>query len=80
MGGLLKNSSVLSGLIYPGTSGLKLPGDGVLVGLKVNIFANSEKIFANDDKIVLADGTSQSIEAWFDYMNEEFDKLYEIYT
>jgi len=49
-------------------------------GLLLKLYANSETVFANDDYKVLADGTNQSIEAWFDYMNEEFDKLYEIYT
>ena len=49
-------------------------------GSKLNLFANSETVFANDDRNVMADGTNQSIEAWFDYMNEEFDKLYEIYA
>ena len=52
----------------------------VQVGSKLNLFANSETVFANDDRRVTAGGTAQSIEAWFDYMNEEFDKLYEIYT
>jgi len=52
----------------------------VLLGSKLNLWANSETVFANDDRNVMADGTNQSIEAWFDYMNEEFDKLYEIYT
>ena len=54
--------------------------DSVQVGSLLNLFANSETVFANDDRGVIADGTAQSIEAWFDYMNEEFDKLYEIYT
>ena len=49
-------------------------------GSLLNLWANSETVFANDDRKVSVDGTNQSIEAWFDYMNEEFDKLYEIYT
>jgi hypothetical protein len=49
-------------------------------GSLLNLFANSETVFANDDRKVSVDGTNQSIEAWFDYMNEEFDKLYEIYA
>lgn len=49
-------------------------------GSLLKLYANSETVFANNDCKVLADGTNQSIEAWFDYMNEEFDKLYEIYT
>ena len=52
----------------------------VRIGSLLNLRANSETVFANDDRGVIADGTAQSIEAWFDYMNEEFDKLYEIYT
>ena len=55
-------------------------GIGNRLGSKLNLFANSETVFANDDRNVMADGTNQSIEAWFDYMNEEFDKLYEIYA
>jgi hypothetical protein len=51
-----------------------------LLGSKLNLFANSETVFANDDRKVSVDDTNQSIKAWFDYMNEEFDKLYEIYT
>lgn len=50
------------------------------LGSKLNLWANSETVFANDDRKVSANDTIQSIEAWFDYMNEEFDKLYEIYT
>ena len=46
----------------------------------LNLWANSETVFANDDRKVSVDDTNQSIEAWFDYMNEEFDKLYEIYA
>jgi len=49
-------------------------------GALLNLFANNATVTANDDRNVTADGTTQSIEAWFDYMNEEFDKLYEIYT
>lgn len=52
----------------------------VTLGSKLNLWANSETVFANDDRKVSANDTIQSIEAWFDYMNEEFDKLYEIYT
>lgn len=49
-------------------------------GTKLSLWANSETVFANDDRKVSVDDTNQSIEAWFDYMNEEFDKLYEIYA
>ena len=49
-------------------------------GSLLNLRANSETVFANDDRKVSVDDTNQSIEAWFDYMNEEFDKLYEIYA
>ena len=49
-------------------------------GSLLNLWANSETVFANDDRKVSVDDTNQSIEAWFDYMNEEFDKLYEIYA
>ena len=52
----------------------------VRIGSLLNLRANSETVFANDDRKVSVDDTNQSIEAWFDYMNEEFDKLYEIYT
>lgn len=52
----------------------------VQLGALLNLFANNTTVTANDDRNVTADGTTQSIEAWFDYMNEEFDKLYEIYT
>ena len=52
----------------------------VRIGTLLNLWANSETVFANDDRKVSVDDTNQSIEAWFDYMNEEFDKLYEIYT
>ena len=46
----------------------------------VTLFANSEVVFANDNMNITANGTTQSIEAWFDYINEEFGKLYAIYT
>jgi len=49
-------------------------------GAKLILFANSETVFANDDRNVTADETTQSIEVWFDYMNSEFENLYEIYT
>ena len=49
-------------------------------GTKLNLRANSDTIYANSEKMVTADEERQSIEAWFDYMNEEFDKLYEIHT
>ena len=52
----------------------------VRIGSLLNLRANSETVFANDDRKVSVDDTNQSIEAWFDYMNEEFDKLYEIYA
>ena len=52
----------------------------VQIGALRNIFANSEIVFANDNRNVTADEITQSIEMWFDYMNTEFNKLYEIYT
>jgi len=55
-------------------------GGKTQLGALLNLFANNATVTANDDRNVTADGTTQSIEAWFDYMNEEFDKLYEIYT
>lgn len=53
---------------------------GVRQGALLKLYANNTNVYANDDKAVTADDTRQSIELWFDYMNEEFDKLYEIHT
>jgi hypothetical protein len=49
-------------------------------GSLLNYRANSEKITADSLHGVTADDEIQSIKLWFDYMNTEFEKLYEIYT
>jgi hypothetical protein len=49
-------------------------------GSLLNLRANSERITADSLYEVTADDTKQSIKLWFDWMNSEFDKLYEIYT
>ena len=68
-----------STLIRTITGAIIKVGNSALASL-LNLWANSETVFANDDRKVSVDDTNQSIEAWFDYMNEEFDKLYEIYA
>jgi hypothetical protein len=52
----------------------------VPIGSLLNYWANSEKITADSLHGVTADDETQSIKLWFDYMNTEFEKLYEIYT
>lgn len=60
--------------------GLKLGLTRFAKFISKNIFCNSTSVFSNDDNIISANSTSKTIEAWFDYINDEFEKLYEIYT